>query len=68
MEPTNSPGNSFMPWREEINLLLLRDYYIDLGMAGIDDEYLIVHYDMNQVPPDFVEWFAIKYDLHDFKW
>ena len=57
-----------MPWREEVNRLLLRDYYIDLCMAGIEDEYLLVHYDMNQVPADFVEWFAIKYDLHDFKW
>ena len=68
MDPANSPSNTFMPWREEVNRLLLRDYYIDLCMAGIEDEYLLVHYDMNQVPADFVEWFAIKYDLHDFKW
>lgn len=68
MEPANSHSNSFMPWREEINRLLLREYFIDLDMAGIDDEYLLVHYGMNQVPADFVEWFAIKYDLYDFKW
>ena len=41
-----------MPWREEVNRLLLRDYYVDLGMAGIDDEYLRVHYGMNQMPAD----------------
>jgi len=68
MEPTNSPNNSFMPWREEVNRLLLRDYYVDLCMAGIDDDYLRVHYDMNQMPADFIGWFANKYDLYDFKW
>jgi|GEM_PF-5471810 len=68
MEPTNSPTNSFLPWREEVNRLLLRDYFVDLGMAGIDDEYLRVHYDINQMPADFIEWFATKYDLYDFKW
>ena len=60
--------SSFVPWREEINRLLYRYYFIDLGMAGITDEYLIDHYEMNQMPSDFVEWFAAKYDLHDFKW
>ena len=57
-----------MPWREEINRLLLRDYFIDLDIAGIEDKYLRVHYEMNQLPTEFVEWFADKYDLHDFKW
>ena len=68
MEPTNSPSNSFMPWREEANRLLLSKYFIDFGMAGIENEYLLVHYQMNQTPADFVEWFAVKYDLYDFKW
>jgi hypothetical protein len=68
MNPANSHFQSFMPWREEINRLLLRDYFINLGMAGIEDEYLREHYKMNQMPADFVEWFAAKYDLHDFKW
>ena len=67
MNPANSHFQSFMPWREEINRLLLRDYFIDLGTAGIEDEYLREHYEMNQMPADFVEWFAIKFDLHDFK-
>ena len=68
MKPTNFPSNGFTPWREEVNRLLLRDYYVDLGMAGIEDEFLQVHFNMKQEPADFIEWFAIKYDLHDFKW
>ena len=67
MDPANSHFQNFMPWREEINRLLLLDYFIDLGTAGIEDEYLREHYEMNQMSADFVEWFAIKFDLHDFK-
>lgn len=67
MNPANSHIQLFMPWREEVNRLLLRDYFIDLDMAGIEDKYLFVHYEMNQMPVDFVEWFAAKYDLYDFK-
>jgi hypothetical protein len=67
MEPANSLNHDFLPWREEVNRLLLRDYFIDLDMAGIDDQYLISHHEVNQLPADFVEWFAIKFDLHDFK-
>jgi hypothetical protein len=68
METANSHFPRFMPWREEIDRLLLREYFIDLGMAGITDEYLLDHFEMNQTPADFVEWFATKYDLYDFKW
>ena len=68
MESANSLFHSFMPWRAEVNQLLLRNYFVDLNMAGIDDGYLLVHYEMSQMPADFVEWFAVKYDLYDFKW
>lgn len=68
MKSPNFNFPSFMPWREEINRLLLRDYFIDIDMAGISDEYLVDHYEINQMPADFVEWFAVKYDLYDFKW
>jgi hypothetical protein len=36
-------------------------------MAGIDDQFLLDHYAMDQLPSEFVEWFAAKYDLYDFR-
>ena len=68
METSDPLSDNFVPWREEVNRLLMHKYFIDLDMAGIADEYLLDHYEMNQMPADFVEWFAVKYDLHDFKW
>lgn len=65
MNPANSHFQPFLPWREEVNRLL---YFIDLNMAGIEDRYLLDHYEMKQMPADFVEWFAAKHDLFDFKW
>jgi hypothetical protein len=67
MESVNSSIDKFMPWREEVNRILLRDYFIDLDMAGIDDEFLLGHCNLDQKPFEFVEWFAVKYDLHDFR-
>lgn len=60
-------GDNFKSWREEVNRLLLRGYFIDLKTAGIDDQFLAVHHEMDQIPSEFVEWFATKYDLIDFK-
>ena len=60
-------SDNFMPWREEVDRLLLRNYFVDLKTAGIDDQFLFVHYEMDQIPSEFVEWFATKYDLIDFR-
>lgn len=67
MKSVNCQFPSFTPWREEANRLLLRDWFVDLEMAGIEDQFLLDHYAMDQLPLEFVEWFAAKYDLYDFR-
>jgi hypothetical protein len=47
------------------------DYGITIDDSGVDDEYLMPHWQMKQSPYEFVEWFGIKYDLtprSDLEW
>jgi hypothetical protein len=67
MNSVNGLYPNFAPWREEADRLLFRDWFVNLQMAGIDDQLLQVHYGMDQSPSEFVDWFAAKYDLHDFR-
>jgi hypothetical protein len=42
----------------------LKDIYlITIDDAGIDDEMLASHWQMKQTAYEFVEWYALKYDL-----
>jgi hypothetical protein len=54
---------SFAIWRGVVDRRLKDVYLIDIDDAGIDDERLTSHWEMKQPPYEFVEWFAIKYDL-----
>jgi hypothetical protein len=54
---------SFSEWRRGVDEKLVLEYGITIEDAGIDDEYLIPHWQMKQSPYEFVEWFGIKYDL-----
>ena len=54
---------SLSRWRGAVNLRLRSVYLITIEDAGIDDEVLKSHWEMKQSPYDFVDWFAIKYDL-----
>lgn len=50
-------------WRNAVNRRLKDIYLITIDDAGIDDEMLTAHWQMKQSPYEFVEWYAIKYDL-----
>jgi hypothetical protein len=50
-------------WRGAVNLRLRSIYLITIDDAGIDDELLESHWEMKRPAYEFVEWFAIKYDL-----
>jgi hypothetical protein len=54
---------SFPKWRSTVNRRLKEIYLITIDDAGIDDERLVSHWQMKQSPYEFVEWYAIKYDL-----
>ena len=54
---------SFSKWRSTVNRRLKDIYLITIDDAGIDDERLASHWQMKQAPYEFVEWYAIKYDL-----
>lgn len=54
---------AFTRWKREVNILLRRNYAIDVVSAGIDDDRLNSHWSGNQTPEVFVEWYASKYGL-----
>ena len=54
---------AFPKWRRVVDQRLSDIYLITIEDAGIDDERLRSHWQMKQAPFEFVEWFAIKYDL-----
>lgn len=54
---------SFRAWRNIVNKRLKDIYLIDLSLAGIDDGYLVPHWQDKQAPFEFVEWYALKRDL-----
>lgn len=61
----NSGTVDYLEWKSEVNVVLENVYSIDTDMAGIDDDYLIVHFEMKQSPSEFVKWFGEKYDLRE---
>jgi hypothetical protein len=54
---------SYSEWRDAVGQRLLQIYCITIEDAGFDEEYLISHWQSNEAPFDFVEWFGNKYDL-----
>jgi hypothetical protein len=54
---------SFQKWRNVVNRRLKDIYVITIDDVGIDNDMLILHWEMKQSPYEFVEWFGNKYDL-----
>jgi hypothetical protein len=54
---------SFAEWRKAVDERMLDIYVITIEDSGVDDEYLMSHWQMKQSPYECVEWFGIKYDL-----
>jgi hypothetical protein len=54
---------SYPDWRSAVDRRLLEIYCITIEDAGFEEEYLIKHWQSNEMPFDFVEWFGNKYDL-----
>ena len=59
----SSSGISFIEWKRIVDRIMRTDYGIDTMAAGIDDDRLYQHWNEEQPPQDFVQWFAAKYDL-----
>jgi hypothetical protein len=56
-------GESYRDWRDKVDKHLHQIYCITIEDAGFDEQYLIDHWQSNEAPFDFVEWFGNKYDL-----
>jgi hypothetical protein len=60
---TSTKGRAYRDWRDAVDKRLHQIYCITIEDAGFDEKYLIGHWQSNEAPFDFVEWFANKYDL-----
>lgn len=61
----------FQEWREAVDSHLYEIYGITISDAGIDDDRLANHFQSDETPNDFVDWFGGKYDLNrkgDYLW
>ena len=69
--PNNNPlfsDPAFLEWRSEVDALLRKDWVTDIQDAGIENSRLYLCYDRDkESPAEFVERFAVKYDLYDFR-
>jgi hypothetical protein len=54
---------SFAKWRTHVNDRFKNIYLVTLVDIGMDDEDLKSHWKDKEAPYEFVEWFALKYDL-----
>ena len=54
-------------WKRRVNSLLKKKYSLDIELSGFSEEQIEGYYRPDLPPAEFVEWFAEKYDLYDFK-
>jgi hypothetical protein len=54
---------SYRDWCAAVDLRLSQIYCITIEDAGFDEEYLINHWQSNETPFEFAEWYGNKYDL-----
>jgi hypothetical protein len=59
----STTDKSYRDWRHAVDKRLHQIYCITIDDAGINEEYLIDHWQSNEAPLDFVEWFGNKFDL-----
>lgn len=54
-------------WLAEVDRVMKRDWYLDSNGAGWSPEDVLRYWSYGDRPEEFVEWFAVKYDLIDFR-
>lgn len=54
-------------WLAEVNRIMKRDWYLDSDGAGWSRENILRYWGYGDPPEEFVDWFAEKYDLIDFR-
>jgi hypothetical protein len=59
----SASDKSYRDWRDAIGQRLLQIYCITIEDAGLDEGYLVGHWQSNETPFEFVEWYGNKYDL-----
>jgi len=62
MEASTS-GKSYRDWRDAVDQRLRQIYCITVEDAGLDEGYLVGHWQSNETSFEFVEWYGNKYDL-----
>jgi hypothetical protein len=56
-------GSSFTERRSAVDRRIKEIYAITIDDAGIADDHLKSHWQTEQSPNEFVEWFGMKFDL-----
>jgi hypothetical protein len=59
----STTGQSYLDWRDAVNKRLYHAYCITIEDVGFGEKYLVDHWQSNEAPFEFVEWYANKYDL-----
>lgn len=59
-------NSSKMSWLKRADAALLRKYKITFQMGGFTESQIGDFYSPRQTSTEFVEWFAVKYDLYEF--
>lgn len=54
-------------WLAEVDRVMKRDWYLDSNGAGWSRDDVLRYWSYGDRPEEFVEWFAEKYDLIDFR-
>jgi hypothetical protein len=60
---TSTSDKSYRDWRNAVDQRLLQTYCITIEDAGFDEGYLVDHWQSNEPPLEFVEWYGNKYYL-----
>ncbi len=67
MTQTILGSDEMKSWKKRVDYILKRRYNLTIELAGLSDRQIADYYQPDFTPSDFVEWFAEKYDLYDFK-
>ena len=59
----SATNNGYRDWRAAVDRCLREVYCITIGDAGCDEDYLVNHWQSNETPAEFVDWYGNKYDL-----
>jgi hypothetical protein len=60
---TSRIDKQYRDWRDTVDKRLHQIYCITIADAGVDEDYLVDHWQSNEAPFEFVQWFGNKYDL-----